>query len=195
MARGRRMELLSWFRRLFRERSLPGETSVPVRVDFVGRVVSANTATSPITGLTASMMEIALMDWETVFVHGSRLGDEREVDRFTMLGSARYGTSLVIKDGERSLLIEDFSAIKVVPLSPRPLVLDVPPPKDLADAARKSAHMLSYREVRFREADSVRVVATVRTGEVRVEGGGYRDAVMRTLMPVQGERLELHELL
>jgi len=186
----------AWLRRLFREHALPGETSIPVRVRFVGRVASPNTATSPITGLTASMFEIALMDWETLTVRGSSLPDERELDRFTMLGSARYGSSLVIQDaGGRSLLIDDFSGVSVVPLSPRPLVLDVPPPRDLTDAAQRSVHMLSYREVRFREGDSVGVVATVCTGEVRVDGGGYRDTVTRTLVPVRGERLELQELL
>ena len=60
--------------------------------------------------------------------------------------------------------------------------------------AQLSRHMLSYREVRFREGDAVRVVATVRAADIIVPGAGYRDGAMRTLIPVQGNRLELREM-
>jgi hypothetical protein len=185
-----------WLSALFRDRELPDNATTPVRVDFVGRVVSPNDTTSPITGLTAAMLEIALVDWETILVN-QRLMDDRETDRFTTLGAARFGTALVIEDARRrSLFIDPLTALRVVPLSERPLVLDVPPPKELLDVAQKSRHMLSYREVRFREGDAVRVIASVQSGDVVMQAGGaYRDAVMRTLVPAPGERLELREMI
>ena len=177
---------MSWFTRLFRARALPADAPEPVDVDFVGKVVSPNTTTSPITGFTAAVMEIALVDWETVQVQNNRgFGDSNEVDRFTTLGVARFGSALVI-DGNVPL--------SVVPLSVRPLVLDRAPPRELFHVAQLSRHMLSYREVRFREGDAVRVVATVRAADIIVPGAGYRDGAMRTLIPVQGNRLELREM-
>jgi hypothetical protein len=190
------MGMPAWLRRFFREHELPGDRSEAARVDFVGRVMSPNEITSPITGLTASMMEIALVDWETVLVRQRGLLVDKEVDRFTTLGAACYGRLLEIQDnGGRRLVVESFRSLRVVPLSDRPLVLDSPPPPELADVVRKSQHMLSYREVRFREGDSVRVVATVGAGEVRATGEGYRDSTRRALVPLEGERLELHEML
>jgi hypothetical protein len=189
--------LLTWFRALSRARELPEDGTTPVRVSFVGRVISPNHATSPITGFTASLLEIALVDWETLSVRRQGLLQDRELDRFTTLGAARFGNPLVVEDARgRSLTIENEDAPRVVPLSERPLVLDVPAPKELAPVAERSRHLLSYREVRFRSGDSVRVVATVHFVEVMTPGmGGYRGSVLRTLRPVAGERLELHEMI
>ena len=187
---------MSWFTRLFRARALPADAPEPVDVDFVGKVVSPNTTTSPITGFTAAVMEIALVDWETVQVQNNRgFGDSNEVDRFTTLGVARFGSALVIEDAARRTLVIDGNVpLSVVPLSVRPLVLYRAPPRELFHVAQLSRHMLSYREVRFREGDAVRVVATVRAADIIVPGAGYRDGAMRTLIPVQGNRLELREM-
>ena len=63
--------------------------------------------------------------------------------------------------------------------------------------------MLSYRETRFCEGDRVRVIVTVTRGRISPQaglmrgfgGGGYRDASAMVLVPSDGERLELRELL
>lgn len=188
--------MFAWLKALFRAHELPIDPLSPVRVDFVGRVLSPNTITSPITGFSAAVLEVALVDWERVIQPQAGMLDDTERDRFTALGAMRYGNALVIEDAaHRTFVIEDLQALKVFPLSARPSPLDVPAPRELADAARQSAHLLCYREVRFREGDAVRVVATVRAGEVAGMGGGYRDATMRTLVPVTGEPLRLYEML
>ncbi len=196
--------MFAWLQHLVRARSLPDDSSALARVDFVGKIMSPNTCSSPITSLSAALLEIVLVDWETLVVGSGSLAGPREYERFTPLGGARYGNGLVIADDHgRELFIESATAPRVVPLSNQPLVLDQPVPQELRDAARLSRHMLSYRETRFREGDRVRVLATVATGQVAPQPGlvrgfatsGYRDGHARVLVPVDGERIELHETL
>ncbi len=196
--------MFEWLKHLVRVRALPDHPAGPVRVDFVGRILSPNACSSPITALSAALLEIVLVDWETLVVGGGSLTGPREYERFTPLGGLRYGNGLVIADDHgRELFIESATAPRVVPLSNQPLVLDQPVPKELRDAARLSRHMLSYRETRFREGDRVRVIATVTSGHVAPQPGlvrgfatsGYRDGHARVLVVVDGERVELHETL
>ena len=163
-----------------------------MRVDFVGKVLSPNTCTSPITQFHAALIDLVLVDWETV---QSNAESSREVYRFTPLGACRYGHGIVVADAHgRELHIESPRAPRVVPLSNRPMPLDTPVPPELREAARSSQHMLSYRETRFSEGDRVRVIATVTRARVVLQAGGYRDASAPVLVPVDGERLELREL-
>jgi hypothetical protein len=196
--------MLDWVKQLVRARILPDDPATPARVDFVGRILSPNTCTSPITSLSAALLEIVLVDWETLVVGGGSLAGPREYERFTPLGGVRYGNGLVVADDHgRELYIESATAPRVMPLSSRPMVLDQQAPPELRDAARLSRHMLSYRETRFREGDRVRVIATVTGGQVAPQPGimrgfaksGYRDGLARVLVTVDGERLELHETL
>jgi hypothetical protein len=81
--------------------------------------------------------------------------------------------------------------------------LDSPAPPELRDAVRLSEHMLSYRETRFCDGDRVRVIATVTRARIAPQAGlmrafaagGYRDASAPVLVPLDGERLELRELI
>lgn len=197
--------MFAWLKLLRRERALPEDPTRPVRVDFVGNVVSPNTCTSPITQFRAAFIDLVLVDWETI-QDGNRpiLGPSREVDVFTPLGACRYGNGLVIADGHgRELYIESPRAPRVVPLSVRPMQLDSPVPPELGEAARSSQHLLSYRETRLCEGDRVRVIATITRARIAPQAGlmrafatgGYRDASAPVLVPVDGERLELRELI
>lgn len=182
-----------WLRRYLRVRTFPVAPRAPVRVDVVGKVTSPNVATSPITRLDGSLIEIALVDKE-IIVPDRYESDEREA--YTTLGYARYGGDLVIGDSAGgSLLVPRASAFEVVPLSMRPLNLDTGVPPELEAASRNSEHMLAYREVRFRQGDRVRVIATVRETQVLSSTGIYRGGTEPVLVPVEDERLELHEML
>jgi hypothetical protein len=193
--------MFAWLKLLVRAHALPDaepERVGRVRVDFIGTVLSPNTCASPITDWNAALLEIVLVDLEHV---QDRQGDH---ELYTPLGVVRYGNGLVVADAHgRELYIESATVPCIIPLSIRPMVLDAPVPPELAHAARLSRHMLSYRETRFREGDRVRVVATVTGGQIAPQagvmrgfsGGGYRDGRARVLVPADGERLELHELL
>ena len=196
--------MFAWLKLLRRDHSLPDDTTRPVRVDFVGKVISPNTCTSPITQFRAALIDVVLLDRETVIRGSTILGETNETYHFTQLGLCRYGNGLVIGDAKgRELYIESPRAPRVLPLSPLPLSLDSPVPPELQDAARASQHLLSYRETRFSEGDSVRVIATVTHGRIAPQaglmrgfgGGGYREASAMVLVPVDGERLELRALL
>jgi len=196
--------MFAWLELLRREHALPDASSRPVRVDFVGKILSPNTCTSPITRFQAALIDLALVDWETIQVGGSTLMGPRDVETFTLLGGCRFGSGLVVADAQgRELYIESPNAPRVFPLSTRPLTLDTPVPPELAGAARLSQHLLSYRETRFCEGDRVRVIATVTRARIAPQAGlmrafasgGYRDASGPVLVPVDGERLELRELL
>ena len=196
--------MFAWLKLLRREHALPDDASRPTRVDFVGKVVSPNTCTSPITSFQAALIEVVLVDWETIQTGGGTLMGPRDTETFTPLGGCRYGSGLVIADDHgRELYVESPNAPRVLPLSTRPLALDSPVPPELAGAARLSQHMLSYRETRFCEGDRVRVIATITRARIAPQAGlmrafasgGYRDASAPVLVPVDGERLELRELL
>jgi hypothetical protein len=195
--------MFGWLELLRRDHALPDDATRPVRVDFIGKVRSPNTCASPITRFPAALIDLALVDWETI-QGGQLLGSSRVDEIFTPLGGCRYGSGLVVADDHgREIYIESPTAPRVVPLSVRPLALDSPVPQELAGAARLSQHLLSYRETRFCEGDRVRVIATVTRGRISPQaglmrgfgGGGYRDASAMVLVPVDGERLELRELL
>jgi hypothetical protein len=199
--------VFAWLKLLVRSHALPEDATRPARVDFVGKVLSSNTTTSPFTSFQAALIEVVLVDWETIQMGSGSLTGPREVERFTPLGGCRWGSGLVIADANgRELYIESTTAPRVVPLSPRPLALDTPVPPELVDAARLSQHLLSYRETRFCEGDRVRVIATVVRGRISPQAGvmsgfagankamGYRDGSASVLVPADRERLELHEL-
>ena len=188
--------MFAWLRHLFRAHELPDDPKEPVHVDVIGTVVSPNAVTSPITGLTASLLEIVLVDWETLVTGSMSLAGESESERFTALGGVRWGGPLAIADAKgRVLTIGNIVSPRVLSVAPRPMVLDSAIPRELFEVARKSRHLLSYREVRFREGDRVRVLATVQSILVPSVGGGYRGGVERALVPVEGEPLELREML
>ena len=187
------MMVIDWLRSLRRARAFPDAPARPVRVDVVGKVTSPNTVTSPITWLDGSVIEIALVDREIVMPDRY---NPNEQESWTTLGAMRYGGDLAITDDAgRTLVIQQGVACRVVPLSMRPMNLDTPVPPDLEEAAARSEHILAYREVRFRSGDRVRVVATVRQGRIAALAGGYRDATDVVLVPIDGERVELHEML
>jgi hypothetical protein len=196
--------MFEWLELLRREHALPDDPSRPARVDFVGKVLSPNTCTSPITRFHAALIDLVLLDRETLVRSSTILGEPNETYAFTQLGASRYGSGLVIADERgRDLYIESARTPRVVPMQALPLTLDSPVPPELAGAARLSHHLLSYRETRFCEGDRVRVIATVTRGRVGPQAGvmhgfgagGYRDASASVLVPVDGERLELRELL
>jgi hypothetical protein len=168
---------------------LPLSPTSPVRVDFVGRVASANATTSPITLFTAAMLQIVLMERDRSIQNW-----ETEVENFIALGSIRMG-DLVVEDaaGQR-LAIEEMFPCHIHPLSTRPVDLDTAVPERLVDVAASCRGAIFYREVRFREGDTLRVVGTVERGE-RAEGVAYRGATTPILVPVRGSSLELHEVL
>lgn len=196
--------MFAWLKLLRREHALPDDVSRPARVDFVGKVLSPNTCESPITLFRAALIDLVLLDHETIVGSKTILGEPNETHAFTQLGACRYGSGLVIGDDEgRELYIESARAPRVVPMQGLPLTLDSPVPLELAGAARLSQHLLSYRETRFCEGDRVRVVATVTRARIAPQAGvmrgfgagGYRDGSAPVLVPVDGERLELRELL
>ena len=196
--------MFAWLELLRRDRALPDAPSRPVRVDFIGKVLSPNTCTSPITQFQAALIDLALVDWETIQTGSGTIMGPRDVETFTLLGGCRLGSGLVVADDHgRELYIESPTTPRVVPLSTRPLTLDSPVPRELAGAARLSQHLLSYRETRFCEGDRVRVIATVTRARIAPQAGlmrafasgGYRDASAPVLVPVDGQRLELRELL
>jgi len=163
-----------------------------VRVDFIGKVISPNQCVSAITSWSASLLEIVLLDWKTEDTSGA-MEIQLEPESFTALGGVRYGTLVVADANGRELHIRDVvTSLHVVPVSLRPLPLDVPVPAELDYAAQKSEHRLAYRETRFRENDTVRVRATVQRGEVVIQDG-YRDSPKRVLVPVPGEPIVLYE--
>ena len=196
--------MFRWLELLRREHALPDDVTRPVRVDFVGKVMSPNTCASPITKFQAALIDLALVDWHTIETGSGTLMGSSSVDTFTPLGGCRFGSGLVIADAHgRELYIESATTPRVVPLSARPLQLDTPVPPELAGAARLSQHLLSYRETRFCEGDRVRVIATVTRARIAPQAGvmrgfgagGYRDGSGAVLVPVEGQRLELRELL
>src|SRR5690242_17922375 len=129
--------MFAWLKLLMREHALPDDPTRPVRVDFVGKVLSPNSCTSPITRFHAALIDLALLDWET-FQTGSGTFT-REVEAFTLLGGCRFGSGLVVADVHgRELYIESPSTPRVFPLSARPLTLDSPVPPELEGAARLS---------------------------------------------------------
>jgi hypothetical protein len=188
--------MFTWLKRFAREHELPEDPKKPVRVDFIGKVVSPNVVKSPVSAFASSLIEIVLFDRELrrrEEVVVARYDPERDV--FTALGGVLIG-SLIVEDGKgRMLHIDEEAEPTVVPLPNNdPIALDSPLTGELAKAAQSSQHFLTYRETRFREADRVRVRATVEMRE-RVVAGGYRGAVERRLVPVRGEELVLHEML
>jgi len=196
--------MFAWLKLLRREHALPDDVSRPARVDFVGRVLSPNTCKSPITLFQAALIDLVLLDRETIVRSSTILGEPNETYNFTQLGACRYGSGLVIADDKgRELYVESVRAPRVVPIQGMPLALDSPAPPELAGAARLSQHLLSYRETRFCEGDRVRVIATVTRARIAPQAGvmrgfgagGYRDGSAPVLVPVEGERLELRELL
>jgi hypothetical protein len=185
--------MLGWLAGMFRARVFPDAPREPVRVDVVGKVLSPNLATSPITGLTGAVIDIQLVDVRSV---PRNVYDDDPPREYTWLGGTRYGNELVVADrGGRRLVIDASLPFRVVPLAKRPEPLDVAPPRELALAAQRSKHFLMYGEVRFRENDLVRVVATIKSAVVASQDGGYRDATREVLVPVTDQRFELHELL
>src|SRR5512143_3381037 len=112
--------MITRVKQLVRARTLPDDPDSPVRVDFVGRVLSPNACTSPITALSAALLEIVLVDWETLVVGSGSLAGPREYERFTPLGGVRYGSGLVVADDHgRELYIESATTPRVMPLSSR----------------------------------------------------------------------------
>jgi hypothetical protein len=187
------VSLFDWFARFRRPRAFPDEPHAPVRVDVIGWVVSPNVAKSPITEFDGAVIDVTLIDRETI--PSDRYNDVEPQVRLTPLGRARYGAELTIADDAgRQLVVQRIDSFNVVPLSARPLELDVRVPPELANAAARSRHMLTYREVRFRQDDRVRVVATVTLGLITAQDG-YRGGTRQVLVPVEAERFELHEML
>jgi hypothetical protein len=187
--------MFAWLKRFMREHELPENPKTPVRVDFIGTVVSPNVVQSPVSDFVSSMIEIGLYDYQMrndpdIFRSGTFAQGERE--HFDLLGALQYGSLVVEDDNGRKLFIED--AVTVIPLSDRPIPLDVPLTGELAEIAKKSRHLLMFRETRFREKDTVRVRATVEMRE-RIVQDGYRGAVERTLVPTAGERIVLREMI
>jgi hypothetical protein len=152
---------------------------------------------SPVSAFASSLIEVVLFDRELrrrdeIVVRNAYYEPEREY--FMALGGVLMG-SLVVEDGKgRVLHIDEDAEPTVVPLPNDPLPLDSPLTGELAKVAQNSQHFLTYRETRFREADRVRVRATVEMRE-RVVAGGYRGVVERLLVPVRGEELVLHEMI
>ncbi|HEY2366405.1 MAG TPA: hypothetical protein VGH87_08470, partial [Polyangiaceae bacterium] len=114
--------MFAWLKLLRREHALPDDVTRPVRVDFVGKVISPNTCTSPITLFPAALIELVLVDWETIQAASTgSVWAQRETDRFTPLGGCRYGSGLVVADAHgRELFIESPNAPRILPLSVRP---------------------------------------------------------------------------
>jgi hypothetical protein len=188
--------MFAWLKRFVREHELPEDPKAPVRVDFVGTVVSPNTIKSPVSDFVSSLIEIGLYDYEIrndTDMFGNRtISPERE--HFDLLGAVGLGSLVVADRNGRKLFIEDATTVKVIPLSERPISLDTPLSGELAEIAKTSRHLLMFRETRFRETDAVRVRATVEMRE-RIVRDGYRDAVERRLVPVESEPLVLREML
>lgn len=187
--------MFAWLKRFVREHELPEDPTAPVRVDFEGTVVSPNTIKSPVSDFVSSLIEVGLYDHHVQDdIDMFRAGESPNRERFILLGEVRFGALVVEDDNGRKLHIDDATAVRVVPLSERPIPLDAPLSGELATIARASCHMLMVRETRFRETDTVRVRATVAMRE-RVVADGYRDRVERILVPVAGEPLVLREML
>jgi hypothetical protein len=189
--------MFAWLKRFMREHELPEDPKEPVRVDFVGTVVSPNVVKSPLSDFVSSLIEIGLYDFEMRSdgdMFRSRTFAEGEREHFDLLGAVVLGSLVVADDKGRTLHIEDANVVMVVPLSDRPIPLDSPLSGELAEIAKSSQHLLMFRETRFRETDKVRVRGTVEMRE-RIVHDGYRDAVLRCLVPAEGEPLVLREML
>lgn len=186
--------MLAWLRGLRRARVLPSEPVAPVRVNFVARVVSPNVVRSPLTGLTAALIQLSLLDYEMI-QSNTRVGDSTTGERFIPLGSVVYGEELAVVDERGTALVIQAAHIKrLVPLNPDGLPLDRSLPNEFAPFARQSQHLLAYQESLLRKDDRVRIVGSVQQGDT-VTQAGYRDAVARQLVASNVEPLILHEML
>ncbi len=136
-----------------RARSLP-RPPAQARVDFIGRVTSADDAVSPLSGVSAAIVEI--VGFETHIQFGPH-----------WLGSRRYGDRLEVVDAAGTRLgIRMTAAVRVSPTS----LFPTPLPNDLSDLPPELAQMLPHNnplrhfhlhETVLRFGDRVRVVGTI----------------------------------
>jgi len=186
--------MFAWLKHLVRSHELPVDPAEPVRVDVVARVLSPNVVTSPMTGMSAALVEVGLLDWLSLNTDGGAAGPG-SIEHFTRLGSVVYGAELTVADARGTTLFIPAPAIKrFVPLTNRGLRVEKPLPPELVPFTRTSQHVLAYQESLVRENDNVRIVGTVRLG-AGIERSGYRDAPTQKLVAAESEPLTLYEML
>jgi len=153
-----------------REASFP-KSPARARVDVVARVVSSDDAISPLSGVSAALVEIVAFETHVQF--GPR-----------WLGSRRYGERLEVADeaGTR-LAIVMSEAVRVSPcgLFPTPVPDDH---DDLPEELAELVHAITdstlrhhhFHETVFRCGDRLRIVGTVGPSAEVTRDGPYRSS-------------------
>jgi hypothetical protein len=201
------MSLLGKLSELFAKEEIPEIGERAVRIHLLGTVASPNEATSPMSGMTASLIVLSLL--ERLIRHGgSAQSGQTEKEQFRPIASVGFGT-LHVADRKNQLLevpvMQNGAGmldIDVFPLSQSGVPMDTELPPALARFTKLASgeHMLFWRETLFRNGDPVRIRATISKGS-SIRMGGYRDVVTAVLQggivtarPDLG-RIELHERL
>jgi hypothetical protein len=173
-------------------------TEAPRQVFLEARVASPNTQKSPLTGTTAAVIMVTVVEREIIQTQGNRGAGGPEVEQFFTVGSTLLGESLDLVDADgvvvrvpvaggvaiRALFNTGGNTLSTVPDFLKPIV-----------ARTSGQRVVCFREVAFREGDVVQFRGMVAL-ETTASAEGYRSGVgQRAVVRPELGRAEIAETL
>jgi hypothetical protein len=163
----------------FRRKTL-ASLSEPEEMTLAGRVASASTATSPVSGLRAVLFRISVGEKYTER-QGEHDGADREVVVFDEIDSVLVGDTFLIETEEGlvevptenlTVRIPGIDAASALPVDRRlPAEL-----KEVVAAHRFTRGLAAYQEIALTEGDAVRLTAVIAPKQGRPAATGGRPA-------------------
>jgi len=147
----------------------------PEERTIVGRVASASTATSPVSGLRAALFQISVGEKYTL--RRDQENNEREVVVFDEITSMLVGDSLLIETEEGLVEVPTLGLVVRIPGidAASALPVDGRLPHDLKAAVEAypfKKGLAAYQEIALTEGDAVRLQAFIAPKEGRPAAGG-----------------------
>jgi hypothetical protein len=171
--------MLAWLAGLFgsKPRQTVGAITQPTRMHLEARVASPNTLTSPLTGTTAALLMVTVVE-RRIFTSDGGIAGSREAETYHTIGSTLLGTELELLDAAGTVIHVPAAGLQVKPLfeTGGNTLSNVPPFLHPLVARASGGHVLCFRESAFREGDRVRLRATIGL-EATAPAQGYRSGV------------------
>jgi hypothetical protein len=168
-----------WLQDLFdgKPRRKLGAISGRTRVHLEARVASPNSLTSPLTGTTAALLMVSVVE-RIIIETGGNIGGNREIEQFRTVGSTFLGTEVDLVDDEGTVVHVPAQGLVVRPLftTGGNTITTVPPFLTPLVARASGSHVVCFRESAFREGDVVRLQAVVDL-EATAPTQGYRSGM------------------
>jgi hypothetical protein len=171
--------MLQWLTGLFegKPRLRLGPIAGPTRMHLEARVASPNTITSPLTGTTAALLMVTVVE-RVIIETGGNIGGNREIEQFRTVGSTLVGTEIDLVDADGAVVHVPTAGLVVRPLfnTGGNTISTVPPFLKPLVAQASGSHVVCFRESAFREGDVVRLHAVIGL-EATAPAQGYRSGV------------------